>query len=82
MPSRMPRPICWQNASTPVPSGLVSTSTSPARGVLQRRGHRRINQPGDRKAELDLVVLDAVPADERHAGLVENLHRAGQHFDT
>ena len=33
MSSALPRPICSQKARTPVPSGLVNTSTSSARGV-------------------------------------------------
>ena len=48
--------------------------------LFQRGGDLGIDQAGDGKAEFDLVILDAVPADERDASLFKNVHRAGQHL--
>ena len=62
-------------ARMPVPSGLVSSSRSPGRAprVVTRRAG--IDQPGHRQADLRLLVLDAVAADDHRPGL-DNLLRA------
>ena len=56
-------------ARIPVPSGLVKHE--PVARLCGGVGDDppRIDQARDREARLDLVVLDAVPADDRHAGL-------------
>ena len=46
---------------------------------VQRGGGGGIDQARDGKAQFDLVILDAVTADEGNACPLENLHRTGEH---
>ena len=57
--------------TTPVPIGLVSISTSP--GLAPRVGEypRGIDRAGDGVAELHLLVLHRVTAEERDAGFAQ-----------
>ena len=47
---------------------------------FQRVGHGGIDHARDGKTKFDFIILDAVSADERDAGLLENLHRAVEHL--
>src|ERR1035437_8615112 len=47
---------------------------------FQRGGHGGIDHARDGKTKFDFIILDAVSADERDAGLLENLHRAVEHL--
>ena len=63
------RPIWPAKARMPVPSGLVNTSRSPGRAAALVAIRRGSTSAGDGEARLDLVVLDAMAADDGHAGL-------------
>ena len=61
---------------TPVPMRLVKTSASPGTRAGVGLDARGMNGAGDRVAELDLVVVDAVAAEDGAAGLVHLLGAA------
>ena len=64
----------------PVPSALVSTSTSP--GFARAVGHhlRGVDEAGDRQAELDLGVAHAVAAEDDGTRGSDSLRPAPQDF--
>ena len=61
----------------PVPSGLVRISASPGRAPALA-SIARIDLAGDGVAELDLLVLHGVAAEQRHAGLAAAVEPAGE----
>ncbi len=67
-----------RSRSTPVPSGLVRISTSPARAPAFVQHARRIDVAGHRVAELHLAVLHRVAAEQRDAGLAQHVEAAAK----
>ena len=65
-------------ARMPVPRGLVRSSRSPGRAPTGGQQPGRVDQAGYRQADLRLLVLDGVAADDHRPGFLHLLRAAAQ----
>ena len=74
------RPNFSAVAMIPVPSGLVRNSTSPGCAPAFARSDAGCDLAGHGVAELDLLILDGVAAEQRDARLAQRVEAAGKNL--